>query len=89
MLGDQWNSLQLPLDASLVSAAPYELVRIHLQTCKISDVLWLEISGLHLQFSLDASRSAVPSPLHWAFSLDASTVPTNTHRYALSYYAVT
>ena len=24
MLGDQWNSLQLPLDASLVSAAPYE-----------------------------------------------------------------
>ena len=29
MLGDQWNSLQLPLDASLVSAAPYELVRIN------------------------------------------------------------
>ena len=83
MLGDQWNSLQLPLDASLVSAAPYELVRIN-NTCKrkISDVLLLEINGLHLEFSLDAS--AVPSPLHWAFSLDASTVPANTHRYALS-----
>ena len=24
VLGDQWASLQLPLDASLVSAAPYE-----------------------------------------------------------------
>ena len=55
-------TIQLPLDASLVSAAPYELVRINntcMQTCKISDVLLLEISGLHLDFSLDAS--AVPT----------------------------
>ena len=36
------------IDASLVSAAPYELGR----TC---DALWLEINRLHVELSLDAS----------------------------------
>ena len=51
VLGDQWASLLMPLDASLVSAAPYELGRIN--SCKC-DALWLEINRLHFELSLDA-----------------------------------